>query len=151
MVHLLSCQSRLACPYSYFWFALLTTTPFSTLGDILNSLQTETSSSWYSAGGRKGLDLCQGPRQTTMKPPPTLVHGPLHKTHFPCSVYWPFLESLFRPPGEVPGKKGPVLAGSNLNRIDKKNELVFYWTRGWCWPYFHREFLIFLMQIRLIL
>ena len=55
VAHLLSCQSRLVCPFSYFWFALLTTTPFSTLGDILNSLQTETSISWYSAGGRKGL------------------------------------------------------------------------------------------------
>lgn len=119
MAHLLSCQSRLVCPFSYFWFALLTTTPFSTLGDILNSLQTETSFSCYSAGRRK-RDLRHGPKQTTMKQPPTLVHGALHKTHVPCTVYWPFLESVFLPPGQVPGKKGPVLAGNNLNRIDKK-------------------------------
>ena len=82
VVHLLSCQSRLACPYSYFLVTLSTTAPFSTLGDSLNSLLTETCFSWYSAGGRKG-DLCRGPKQTTMKQPPTLVHGALHKTHFP--------------------------------------------------------------------
>ena len=62
---------------------------FSTLGDNLNSLLTDNS-----AGGRK-RDLCHGPKQTMMKPPSTLVHGSLHKTHAPCIVYRPFLESLF--------------------------------------------------------
>ena len=93
----------------------------------LNSLLTETCFSWYSVRGRK-RDLCHGPKQTTMKPPPTLVHGALHKTHVPCSVYWSFLESLFLPPGQVSGKKRPLLAGNNLNGIDKKKKLVFYWT-----------------------
>lgn len=87
---------------------------FSTLGDNLNSLLTVTSFSWYSAGGRK-RDLCHWSKQTMMKLPSTLVHGALHKTHAPCIVYWPFLESLFLPPGQVPGKKGPLLARNNLN------------------------------------